>query len=83
MTVDNKIFNNYKSITYGAKMLQDQSKLFTDLRLELDKSIQSRELGEATLLIISEQLDNCKSRTSFKTLKMIKDLIKYKMEDLL
>jgi hypothetical protein len=83
MTADNKIFNKYKSITYGSKILQEQSKLFTELRLELENNIHSRELGEATLLIIDEQIERCRSRTSFKTLRMIKDLIKYKMEDLL
>jgi hypothetical protein len=82
MTTENEMFNDFKSTRYSTQILLGQDKLFSDLRRELDSSIYNREMGEATLLVIDLQIERCKGRTTVKALEMIKDLIKYKMEDL-
>jgi hypothetical protein len=83
MTTENEMFNDFKSTRYSTQILLGQDKLFSDLRRELDSSIYNREMGEATLLVLDIQLERCKGRTTVKALEMIKDLIKYKMEDLI
>ena len=83
MTTENEMFNDFKSTRYSTQILLGQDKLFSDLRRELDSSIYNREMGEATLLVIDLQIERCKGRTTVKALEMIKDLIKYKMEDLI
>lgn len=83
MTAENEMFNDFKSINYPTQVLLGQDKLFSDLRRELDFSIYNREMGEATLLVLDIQIERCKGRTTVKAFEMIKDLIKYKMEDLL
>ena len=83
MTAENEMFNDFKSTNYSTQVLLGQDKLFSDLRKELDFSIYNREMGEATLLVLDIQIERCKGRTTVKALEMIKDLIKYKMEDLL
>ena len=82
MTTENEMFNDFKSTRYSTQILLGQDKLFSDLRRELDSSIYNREMGEATLLVLDIQIERCKGRTTVKALEMIKDLIKYKMEDL-
>ena len=82
MTTENEMFNDFKSTNYSTQVLLGQDKLFSDLRRELDSSIYNREMGEATLLVLDIQIERCKGRTTVKALEMIKDLIKYKMEDL-
>ena len=82
MTTENEMFNDFKSTRYSTQVLLGQDKLFSDLRRELDSSIYNREMGEATLLVLDIQIERCKGRTTVKALEMIKDLIKYKMEDL-
>tara|TARA_R100000935_G_scaffold23194_1_gene42477 strand:+ start:1015 stop:1266 length:252 start_codon:yes stop_codon:yes gene_type:complete len=82
MTTENEMFNDYKSTKYSTQVLLDQDKLFSELRRELDSNIYNREMGEATLLVLDIQIERCKGRTTVKALEMIKDLIKYKMEDL-
>tara|TARA_R110002153_G_scaffold31595_1_gene96009 strand:+ start:2150 stop:2401 length:252 start_codon:yes stop_codon:yes gene_type:complete len=82
MTTENEMFNDFKSTKYSTQILLGQDKLFSDLRRELDSSIYNREMGEATLLVLDIQIERCKGRTTVKALEMIKDLIKYKMEDL-
>tara|TARA_R110001632_G_scaffold226819_1_gene360890 strand:- start:2005 stop:2256 length:252 start_codon:yes stop_codon:yes gene_type:complete len=83
MTTENEMFNDFKSTKYSTQILLGQDKLFSDLRRELDSSIYNREMGEATLLVLDIQIERCKGRTTVKALEMIKDLIKYKMEDLI
>ena len=83
MTAENEMFNDFKSTNDSTQVLLGQDKLFSDLRKELDFSIYNREMGEATLLVLDIQIERCKGRTTVKALEMIKDLIKYKMEDLL
>ena len=82
MTTENEMFNDFKSTRYSTQILLGQDKLFSDLRRELDSSVYNREMGEATLLVLDIQIERCKGRTTVKALEMIKDLIKYKMEDL-
>ena len=82
MTTENEMFNDFKSTRYSTQVLLGQDKLFSELRRELDSSIYNREMGEATLLVLDIQIERCKGRTTVKALEMIKDLIKYKMEDL-
>ena len=83
MTTENEMFNDFKSTRYSTQVLLGQDKLFNDLRRELDSSVLHKELGEATLLVIDLQIEKCKGRTTVKAFEMIKDLIKYKMEDLI
>ena len=82
MTTENEMFNNFKNTPYSTQVLLGQDKLFSDLRRELDATVYNREMGEATLLIIDLQIERCKGRTTVKALEMLKDVIKYKMEDL-